>query len=66
MLHPAYIRLIHDQKERELLTAIEMKQRCQAGFACQFPATPWYARFARIFSREQSVKGAPSACCPAK
>lgn len=62
MLNPLYVQLIHEQKVRELEAAIEMKIRCQEGYACQVTAASWVTRLARFLTRHGAPKPAAPAC----
>ncbi len=51
MLAPNFVRIIHAEKERELLAAIELEQRIAEMHACPKLLRPWYVRLGKKLSR---------------
>lgn len=62
MIDPTSQRIIYEQKERELLNAIELKRRIAEADACPRSQRPWYVRLEKKLSRPLSGKPAVEHC----
>ena len=66
MLSPNFQRIIYEQKERELMQAIEWKHRIAEAGGCLKPTNPWYIRLGqKLFQTrpEKPVVETCYACC---
>ncbi len=66
MLSPNFQRIIYEQKEHELMQAIERKHRIAEAGVCLEPAHPWYVRLGqKLFQTRPEMPAVETcyACC---